>query len=55
MAAIERQLFDWNTVEARSDLDRFFLVRNHLPDEQPGWWEGKSAPGRREVFDGRHH
>ena len=33
MAAIAKQLFDWDAVEARSDLDRFFLVRDHLPDE----------------------
>jgi hypothetical protein len=33
MAAIEQQnLFSWEDVEARSDLDRFFLVRDHLPD-----------------------
>ncbi len=25
-------LFDWCDVEARSDLDRFYLVRDHLPD-----------------------
>jgi hypothetical protein len=35
MAAIEQQnLFSWEDVEARSDLDRFFLVRDHLPDAQ---------------------
>lgn len=34
MAAIEPTLFTWEEVEARSDLDRFFLVRDHLPDEQ---------------------
>ena len=27
-------MFDWDAVEARSDLDRFFLVRDHLPDER---------------------
>ncbi len=27
MAAIAKQLFDWDAVEARSDLDRFFLAR----------------------------
>ncbi|WP_236848792.1 transposase [Candidatus Thiodictyon syntrophicum] len=32
MAAIELSLFDWCDVEARSDLDRFYLVRDHLPD-----------------------
>ena len=26
-------LFDWDAVEARSDLDRFFLVRDNLPDQ----------------------
>ena len=34
MAAIEENLFTWRDVEARSDLDRFYLVRDHLPDEQ---------------------
>jgi hypothetical protein len=35
MAAIEQQnLFTWEDVEARSDLDRFTLVRDHLPDER---------------------
>ena len=35
MAAIEQQkLFSWEDVEARSDLDRLNLVRDHLPDEQ---------------------
>ena len=32
MAAIELSLFDWRAVETRSDLDRFYLVRDHLPD-----------------------
>ena len=27
-------LFSWNDVEARSDLDRFYLVRDNLPDEK---------------------
>lgn len=34
MAAIEASLFSWRDVEARSDLERFYLVRDHLPDEQ---------------------
>jgi hypothetical protein len=34
MATIEPTLFSWQDVEARSDLDRFVLVRDHLPDEQ---------------------
>ena len=34
MAAIEPRLFSWEDIEARSDLDHFFLVRDHLPDEQ---------------------
>ncbi len=34
MAAIEPTLFSWQDAEARSDLDRFFLVRDHLPDAQ---------------------
>jgi hypothetical protein len=32
MATIEPSLFDWRDVEARSDLDRFRLARDHLPD-----------------------
>ena len=32
MATIELSLFDWRAVDARSDLDRFYLVRDHLPD-----------------------
>jgi len=32
MAAIELSLFDWRDVDARSDLDRFYLVCDHLPD-----------------------
>ena len=27
-------MFTWEDVEARSDLDRLVLVRDHLPDEQ---------------------
>ena len=34
MAAIEPTLFSWQDVEATSDLDRFILVRDHLPDER---------------------
>ena len=30
---IKPSLFSWNDVEARSDLDRFYLVRDNLPDE----------------------
>jgi len=29
---IQPYLFSWNHVEARSDLDRFYLVRDNLPD-----------------------
>ncbi len=32
MAAINPTLFDWDAIESRSDLDRFLLVRDHLPD-----------------------
>lgn len=32
MAAIKPRLFGWEDVEARSDLERFYLVRDHLPD-----------------------
>lgn len=34
MAAIEPSLFSWEDIEAHSDLDRFCLVRDHLPDEK---------------------
>jgi len=34
VAAIEPTLFSGQAVEARGDLDRFILVRDHLPDEQ---------------------
>ena len=34
MATIEPTLFSWQDVEAHCDLDRFILVRDHLPDEQ---------------------
>lgn len=33
MAAIEPSLFDWDALDAHSDLARFTLVRDHLPDE----------------------
>jgi hypothetical protein len=32
MTQIAAALFEWDAVEARSDLERFFLVRDHLPD-----------------------
>ena len=32
MAQIAAALFSWDAIEARSDLERFFLVRDHLPD-----------------------
>ena len=32
VAQVAVSLFDWDAVEARSDLERFFLVRDHLPD-----------------------
>lgn len=31
---IAPRFFSWNEVEARSDLDRFYLVRDNLPDEE---------------------
>jgi len=31
---IKPYLFSWTHVEARSDLDRFYLVRDKLPDEK---------------------
>jgi hypothetical protein len=47
MAAIELSLFDWRAVEARSDLDRFYLVRDHLPDERlMHYLEVMRGPGR---------
>ena len=33
MAQIAAALFNWDAVEARSDLERFYLVRDHLPDQ----------------------
>ena len=33
-AIINPSLFSWNDVEVRSDLDRFYLVRDNLPDEK---------------------
>jgi hypothetical protein len=32
MAQIAGVLLAWDAVEARSDLERFFLVRDQLPD-----------------------
>ena len=34
MADVVKPLFSWEAVEARSDLDRFYLVRAHLPDDE---------------------
>ena len=34
MATPKPNLFTWQDVDARSDLDRLYLVRDHLPDEQ---------------------
>jgi len=34
MAAIETSLFTWRDVEGHGDLERFYLVRDHLPDAQ---------------------
>jgi hypothetical protein len=30
----QRSLFNWAAIEAKSDLERFYLVRDNLPDEQ---------------------
>jgi hypothetical protein len=27
-------LFTWDAIEAKSDLERFYLVRDNLPDDQ---------------------
>jgi hypothetical protein len=32
MAQIASALFAWDAVETRSELERFYLVRDHLPD-----------------------
>ena len=32
MTQIATALFAWDAVEARSDLERFYRVRDHLPD-----------------------
>ena len=29
----QRSLFNWNAIEAKSDLERLYLVRDNLPDE----------------------
>ena len=34
MADVTKPLFSWDAVDARSDLDRFYLVQAHLPDEE---------------------
>ncbi|WP_295590778.1 transposase, partial [uncultured Lamprocystis sp.] len=47
MAAIEPSLFDWRAVDARSDLERLSLVRDHLPDAQlVHYLEVMRGPGR---------
>ena len=33
MAMIQPNLFSWDCVDVRSDLNRLVLVRDHLPDE----------------------
>ena len=41
-------LFSWNDVQARSDLNRFYLVRDNMPDEKIGVARGgMSYPGIR--------
>jgi hypothetical protein len=30
---LQPSLFNWNAIEAKSDLERFYLVRDNLPDE----------------------
>ncbi len=34
MATIEPSLFDWQAVEAHSELDRFYLAWDNFPDAQ---------------------
>lgn len=47
MAAIEPSLFSWQDVKARSDLDRFYLMRDHLPDARLlQYLEVMRGPGR---------
>jgi len=31
---VQPQLFSWDAIEAKSDLERFYLVRDNLPDEE---------------------
>ena len=31
---VQSLLFSWDAIEAKSDLERFYLVRDNLPDEQ---------------------
>ena len=31
---VQQPLFTWDAIEAKSDLERFYLVRDNLSDEQ---------------------
>ena len=43
-------LFSWKAVEGRSDLDRFYLVRDNLPDgEIIRELEKLRGPGRNDL------
>lgn len=34
MAALQPSLFNWENIEVKSDIERFILVRNNMPDEK---------------------
>jgi hypothetical protein len=55
MTQIAAALFAWDAVEARSDLERFFLVRDHLPDgDLIAALEAKRGQGRDDYHVNPH-
>ena len=47
MTQIAATLFAWDAVETRSDLERFYLVHDHLPDSDLiAALEAKRGPSR---------
>ena len=34
MPALQPSLFSWQDIEVKSDIERFILVRNNMPDEK---------------------
>ena len=55
MAITPTSLCSWDAVEARSDLERFFLVRDNLPDEAIiQALEAQRGQGRDDFSRARH-